>query len=65
MTSDYSCVVALSRGDLGQNIINEWQNEVQTLRAIYGTDQVVNALHASKSNENAAKYVIKNKNKYF
>jgi nucleoside diphosphate kinase len=64
MTSGPSCVVALTRGELGQNIIREWRSEImkpesaQSLRAMYGTDHIVNALHGSTSLENAAEYVI-------
>jgi hypothetical protein len=64
MTSDYSCVIALSRGELGQNIVKEWRNDMmkpenqQSLRAMYGTDHIMNALHGSTSLENAQEYIF-------
>ena len=70
MTSDKSCVLALSKEGNHEDIINEWRNDIgptnldeakqnpESLRAQYATDKVVNALHASDSHENAMRYMI-------
>jgi nucleoside diphosphate kinase len=69
MTSNPSCVLALSKGDADESVIDDLRHETgstdpnqakqempNSLRALYGTDNIMNAIHASDSKEAATRY---------
>ena len=61
MCSDNSCVLALTKKEADSNVdvINEWRNDLESesnpdsLRTLYATNQIINALHGSDSHESA------------
>ncbi len=65
MTSGESCVLALSKPDNSEDVINDWRNDLgpldfasnpddkESFRAQYATDKMMNALHGSDSKESA------------
>ncbi len=67
MTSGESCVLALSKEGNSEDVIYKWREDIgptdieevkkrpDTLRAQYATDQLINALHGSDSQESAMK----------
>jgi len=68
MTSNSSCVLALSKGDTGESVIDDLRHETgstdpnqakqenpNSLRALYGTDNIMNAIHASDTKEAATR----------
>jgi nucleoside diphosphate kinase len=66
MTSDDSCILALTKENENNNdnIINDWrkdlngdaENSVESLRAIYATNEIMNGIHGSDSHEAAIKF---------
>ena len=71
MTSGTSCVIALTKEGNTEDVFNEWRKDVgstnleearknlDSLRAQYATDKIVNAIHGSDSHESSLKYIIK------
>ena len=72
MTSGPSVICVISKGDTGEGIIEEWRellgptsvedakaNAPQSLRAKYGQENYVNAVHGSDTTERAMTLVIK------
>jgi nucleoside diphosphate kinase len=71
MTSGPSCVMALSKEGNTEDLFNEWRKDVgssnleeakknlDSLRAQYATDKVVDAIHGSDSHESSLKFIIK------
>lgn len=68
MTSNTSCILALTKGELGKNVIEDLRFEIgstnpsqakeenpDSLRALYGSDEIMNAIHASDSKEAASR----------
>ena len=66
MTSDLSCILALSKPGNKEDIINSWRQDIgavdvandpkkdpDSFRAQYATDQLVNAIHGSDSVDSA------------
>jgi nucleoside diphosphate kinase len=62
MTSGVSCVLALTK-DGNTDVVESWRNELDnqenSLRAQYATNQIMNSLHGSDSHEDAIKYLNK------
>lgn len=68
MTSDISCVLALTKEGMEEDIINTWRNDIGPLnldeakknpdsfRAQYATDSLINAIHGSDSREQALRF---------
>lgn len=69
MTSGDSDVFVVTKGDTGEGVVGEIrtllgpkdvsvakEEDPESLRALYGTDTTMNALHAADSGERAARY---------
>lgn len=61
MTSGPSCVLALSKSENSEDVINNWRDDIgsvdnpESFRAQYATDKLMNAIHGSDSHESAMK----------
>ena len=62
MTSNTSCVLVLTKENTtNEDLINDWLNDInqdnpESFRAQYATDNIKNAIHGSDSHESALKY---------
>ncbi len=70
MTSGVSCILALSKKDNTEDVINTWRDDIgptdideakknpDSFRAQYATDKLMNAIHGSDSHESAMRYFL-------